>query len=41
MALSLADRAYLLETGRVMLSGDAAALRADPRVREAYLGVEA
>jgi branched-chain amino acid transport system ATP-binding protein len=39
MALSLADRAYLLETGQVMLDGPAASLREDPRVREAYLGV--
>ena len=39
MALSLADRAYLLETGRVLLDGPAATLREDPRVREAYLGV--
>lgn len=39
MALSLADRAYLLETGRVLLDGPASELREDPRVREAYLGV--
>lgn len=38
MALALADRAYVLETGRVTLSGPAAALRDDPRVKEAYLG---
>ena len=38
VALSLADRAYLLETGTVMLQGDGATLRDDARVREAYLG---
>ncbi|MHB1134463.1 MAG: ABC transporter ATP-binding protein [Chloroflexota bacterium] len=38
MALSIAHRAYVLETGTVILSGGAAELRADPRVQEAYLG---
>jgi branched-chain amino acid transport system ATP-binding protein len=38
VALSLADRAYLLETGQVMLEGPAQTLRNDPRVRDAYLG---
>ncbi len=37
-ALALADRAYVLETGRVVASGEARALREDPRVRRAYLG---
>jgi branched-chain amino acid transport system ATP-binding protein len=37
-ALSLAARAYVLEAGRVVLSGPAADLRADPRVQESYLG---
>ena len=37
-ALRLSDRAYVLETGRVVLSGGGAALAADPRVRAAYLG---
>jgi branched-chain amino acid transport system ATP-binding protein len=41
IALSLADRAYLLETGRVILEGDAAALKQDARVGEAYLGLPA
>jgi branched-chain amino acid transport system ATP-binding protein len=41
IALSLADRAYLLETGRVILEGPAAALKEDGRVREAYLGLPA
>jgi branched-chain amino acid transport system ATP-binding protein len=39
VALSLADRAYLLETGQVMLEGAASTLRDDARVRDAYLGV--
>jgi branched-chain amino acid transport system ATP-binding protein len=38
-ALAIADRAYVLETGRVTLSGPAAEIRLDRRVREAYLGV--
>jgi len=38
MALSIARRAYVLETGIVALSGSAAELRSDPKVRAAYLG---
>jgi branched-chain amino acid transport system ATP-binding protein len=38
-ALAIADRAYVLETGRIVLAGASAALARDPRVREAYLGV--
>jgi branched-chain amino acid transport system ATP-binding protein len=38
-ALAIADRAYVLETGRIALAGSADALAHDPRVREAYLGV--
>jgi len=38
-ALAIADRAYVLETGRVTLSGRAADIQADARVREAYLGI--
>ena len=38
-ALAIADRAYVMETGRVTMAGTAAELAADPRVREAYLGV--
>ena len=38
-ALAIADRAYVLETGRITLSGTAAEIQADRRVREAYLGV--
>ena len=37
-ALKHADRAYVLETGAVLLEGPAAQIAADPRVREAYLG---
>jgi branched-chain amino acid transport system ATP-binding protein len=37
-ALDAASRGYVLETGRVVLDGATAALRGDPRVREAYLG---
>jgi branched-chain amino acid transport system ATP-binding protein len=38
MALSIAHRAYVLQTGQVVLSGTAAELRANPLIREAYLG---
>ena len=38
MALSIANRAYVLETGTIPLSGPAAQLRADPKVQAAYLG---
>lgn len=38
MALQLADRAYVLETGRVVIEGPADEVLADPRVQEAYLG---
>jgi branched-chain amino acid transport system ATP-binding protein len=38
MALSVAHRAYVLETGRNTLSGTASTLRSDPKVRAAYLG---
>jgi branched-chain amino acid transport system ATP-binding protein len=38
-ALAIANRAYVLETGRIALSGSASDIRNDPRVREAYLGV--
>jgi len=37
-ALALADRAYVLATGSVVLEGPAADLRSDPAVRKAYLG---
>ena len=38
MALSIASRAYVLETGRIILSGSGKELLGDQRVREAYLG---
>jgi branched-chain amino acid transport system ATP-binding protein len=38
MALSIAHRAYVLETGEVVLSGDATELARNPEVRKAYLG---
>jgi branched-chain amino acid transport system ATP-binding protein len=38
MALELADRAYLIETGRVVLSGAAADIKRDDAVRRSYLG---
>ncbi|MBY6276495.1 ABC transporter ATP-binding protein [Symbiobacterium thermophilum] len=38
MALSIAHRAYVLETGRVVLEGPAKELRNHPAVKEAYLG---
>lgn len=38
-ALSIADRAYVLQTGRVVMSGTAADIAADESVRKAYLGV--
>ncbi len=38
MALGIADRAYVLETGNITISGDAKELLVDDRVRKAYLG---
>jgi branched-chain amino acid transport system ATP-binding protein len=38
LALELASRGYVMESGAITLSGDAPMLLADPRVREAYLG---
>ena len=38
MALSIAHRAYVLQTGQVVLSGTAEELRQNPLIREAYLG---
>jgi branched-chain amino acid transport system ATP-binding protein len=40
MTLALADRAYVLERGSVVMEGRADDLARDPRVREAYLGVD-
>ncbi|MGZ8450215.1 MAG: ABC transporter ATP-binding protein [Candidatus Deferrimicrobiaceae bacterium] len=38
MALAIADRAYVLETGEIVLEGKASDLLEDPKVRAAYLG---
>jgi len=38
LALELAHRGYVMESGRITLSGEARTLLADPKVREAYLG---
>jgi branched-chain amino acid transport system ATP-binding protein len=37
-ALKLADRAYVLENGRIVMQGTGAELLVDPKVRDAYLG---
>jgi branched-chain amino acid transport system ATP-binding protein len=39
LALDIADRGYVLENGRIVMTGRAADLRRDPAVRKAYLGV--
>ena len=38
MALQVANRGYVLETGRIVLAGPASELQANPQVKEAYLG---
>lgn len=38
MALSIADRAYVLETGKIIMEGPAKDLQDDPKVKKAYLG---
>ena len=37
-ALGHSDRAYVLETGRIVMEGPSAQLAADPGIKEAYLG---
>jgi len=37
-ALRLADRAYLIETGKIVLEGSSEELQEDPRIQKAYLG---
>jgi len=37
--LEIADRAYILQTGRVLMQGPAADIRTNPDVRKAYLGL--
>jgi branched-chain amino acid transport system ATP-binding protein len=39
-ALAIADRGYVLETGKIVHSGEGAALLADPSIKAAYLGVD-
>jgi branched-chain amino acid transport system ATP-binding protein len=39
-AFSVADRAYVMETGRIVREGAVADLREDPAVRDAYLGID-
>ena len=39
MALQIADRGYVLETGSIVMSDIAESLREDPNVRKAYLGI--
>jgi branched-chain amino acid transport system ATP-binding protein len=41
LALQIAHQGYVLQAGRIVLSGPAAALLRDPRIRDAYLGGEA
>jgi branched-chain amino acid transport system ATP-binding protein len=38
LALELADHAYLLEAGRVVMAGPSADIQKDPAVRRSYLG---
>jgi branched-chain amino acid transport system ATP-binding protein len=38
LALAFADRAYLIETGRIVMSGSTAEIGADESIRRAYLG---
>jgi branched-chain amino acid transport system ATP-binding protein len=40
MALQVADRGYVMQSGEIVLSGSAEDLRADETVRKAYLGIE-
>jgi branched-chain amino acid transport system ATP-binding protein len=40
MALSIADRGYVLQTGEVVLTDSAAALQTNETVQKAYLGIE-
>jgi branched-chain amino acid transport system ATP-binding protein len=38
LALAVADRGYLLESGQIVLAGSSKELQQNPRVREAYVG---
>ncbi len=39
-ALEIADRAYVMETGRIVSTGEASVLLSDPKVKAAYLGAD-
>jgi branched-chain amino acid transport system ATP-binding protein len=39
-ALALADRAYVIESGRIVKQGAASLLARDPGLREAYMGIK-
>jgi branched-chain amino acid transport system ATP-binding protein len=39
MALSISNRAYVLETGRIVLEGNANDVKNNPQVKAAYLGI--
>ena len=41
MALSIADKAYVLETGNITIEGPGKVLLDDPKIKEAYLGKKA
>jgi branched-chain amino acid transport system ATP-binding protein len=38
-SLTLSDRAYVMDNGRMVMEGPAAQLLADPHIKEAYLGI--
>ena len=38
MSLEVSDRAYVMDSGNIVMSGNARDLLVDPRVQEAYLG---
>ena len=38
-ALTVAERAFVMETGRVVMNGKAGELLADPRIQQSYLGI--
>lgn len=40
MALSIANRGYVLQSGEIVLSDDAANLKQNPMIQKAYLGME-
>jgi branched-chain amino acid transport system ATP-binding protein len=40
MALDVADRGYVMETGRIVLADDAKALKENEQVQKTYLGVD-